>query len=79
MWVTPPFSIRGAGRAQHQAQVDAQGLPGQRCDKSRHDTSTSQRGGARTRRYGRGPAVPPLVPKTTFSTQANKQDIWQIC
>lgn len=79
MCVTPTPSIRGAGRAQHQAEMDAQGLPGQRCDKSRHDTSTSLRGGVRTWRYGRGPAVPLSMPKKTFATQANKQDIWQIC
>ena len=73
MCVTPPCFHRGAGRAQRQAGVDAQGLPGQRCDKSRHDTSTSLQGGVRTWRYGRSPAVPPLMPKKTFATQENKQ------
>lgn len=76
MCVTPPPSIRGAGRAQHQAVVDAQGLPGQRCDKSRHDTSASLQGGVRTWRYDHGPAVPPLMPKKkkkkAFSTQTNR-------
>ena len=62
MCITPPPSIRGAGRAQHQAEVDAQGLPGQRYDKSRHDTSTSLQGGVTTWRYGGGQAVPCLMP-----------------
>lgn len=72
MCATPAPSIRGAGRAQRQAGVDAQALPGQRCDKSRRGTSTSPRGGARTRRRGRGPAVPLLMPKTTFAARANR-------
>ncbi len=41
MRVTSTPSIRGAGRAQHQDEVDARGLPGRRCDKNRHDTSAS--------------------------------------
>lgn len=57
MSVKPPLFIIGAGRAQHRAEVDAQGLLRRRCNKSRRDTSTSRQGGVRTWRYGCGPAV----------------------
>lgn len=41
MFNAPSFRYK----EQHRAQVDAQGLPRQRCDKSRRDTSTSLWGG----------------------------------
>lgn len=67
MCVTPLPYNRGAGQSQHQAEVDAQVLPGQRCNQSRHYKSASLQGEWGHGRYGCGPAVPPLMPKKTFS------------
>lgn len=46
--VPHPPSDWGADRNQHQSETNARGLPGQRCNESRHDTSAALQGGVGT-------------------------------